>query len=155
MTENPDPETGASSGDAHDEKEDFRRPFNPMRTYSELAVGIFGVYALYFFLGLESLIISNLAILIYVIRATRFVLQYYSYGFARKASVFNALYGSGFFVVLAINVFTIASTGVPLILPEWDTLTLTAPLFILMAGFGYRNIERMYKPSDEMIRAHC
>ncbi len=154
MTETPDPATGASSGDAHEEKEDFRRPFNPMRTYFELAIGIFAVYALYYFIGLESLVITNLAILIYIIRQSRFILQYYSYGFARKASILNVLYGCGFYVILAINVFTIANTGVPLILPDWDTLTLTAPLFVLMAAFGNRNIERMYKPSDEMIRAH-
>jgi hypothetical protein len=154
LTENPDPETGASSAGGQDDKESYRRPFNPMRTYFELAVGIFGVYALYYLLGVESLVISNLAILIFVIRQARFVLQYYSYGFARKASVFNVLYGLGFFVILTINVFTIADTGVPLILPDWDTLTLTCPLFILMAAFGNKNIERMYKPSDEMLRAH-
>ncbi len=133
--------------------DDPRRPFNPMRTYTEFAGGILAVYVLYFVMGIEFLLIGTLVVLGYVFRQTRFILDYYSYGFARKAAILNAFHATAWFVFLAINVFTIMQTGIPIILPEFESLTLSAPLFVLMAAFGCKNIERMYKPSDEMILA--
>ncbi|MFW9908144.1 MAG: hypothetical protein ACFFEF_06180 [Candidatus Thorarchaeota archaeon] len=132
--------------------DDHRRPFNPMRTYVEFAVGIFITYAAYYLLGIEFLLITTLAFLVLIFRDTRFILDYYSYGFARKASVFNAIHATAWFAVLAINVFYIIQFGVPLILPELDSLTTTAPLFVLMAAFGSKNIIKMYSPSDDLVR---
>jgi len=132
--------------------DDHRRPFNPMRTYFELALVIFGAYALYYILGLEVLIVITLAVLIYIIRETFYVLDYYSYGFARKAAIFNAVHAVAWFVVFVINAYTLMQFGSPLIWPEFVNLTQTSPLFVFTAAFGSRNIVRMYKPSDEKIR---
>ncbi|MCK5152271.1 MAG: hypothetical protein KAQ65_10530 [Candidatus Thorarchaeota archaeon] len=131
---------------------DYKRPFNPMRTYFELAVLIFAAYGLYYVLGLEFLVIVTLAVLIYIFRETYFILDYYSYGFARKAAVFNAVHAAAWFVVFAINAYYVLQTGSPIIWPEFANLTQTSPLFVLMSAFGSRNIIRMYKPSDEMIQ---
>ncbi len=131
---------------------DYTRPFNPMRTYVELAMLIFVAYGLYYILGLEFLMIVTLAVLIYIFRETYFILDYYSYGFARKAAVFNAVHAAAWFVVFTINAYYVLQTGSPVIWPEFESLTLTSPLFVLMAAFGSRNIIRMYKPSDEMIQ---
>ncbi|MFW9921586.1 MAG: hypothetical protein ACFFED_18440 [Candidatus Thorarchaeota archaeon] len=135
------------------EKENPRRPFNPMTTYFEFAAGIFAIYVLYYLLGIEFLVIGTLAVLVFIFRETYYILEFYSYGFARKASIFNALHATAWFIVLAINGFSIMQTGIPAIFPDLESLTLTAPLFVLMAAFGCKNIERMYKPSDEMILA--
>jgi hypothetical protein len=113
---------------------------------------IFAAYALYYLLGLEFLVIVTLAVLIYIFRETYFILDYYSYGFARKAAVFNALHAAAWFVVFVINAYYVLQTGAPIIWPEFENLTQTSPLFVLMAAFGSRNIIRMYKPSDEMIQ---
>ncbi|MDF1540090.1 MAG: hypothetical protein P1Q69_14440 [Candidatus Thorarchaeota archaeon] len=131
--------------------DDHRRDFNPMKTYFELVILIFGVYALYYILGLEVLIMITLAVLIYIFRETYYILDYYSYGFARKAAVFNALHASAWFIVFAINAYSVLQFGYPLIWPEFESLTQTSPLFVLTSAFGSRNIIRMYKPSDEMI----
>jgi hypothetical protein len=131
---------------------DYTRPFNPMRTYFELAILIFAAYGLYYILGLESLVVMTLAVLIYIFRETYFILDFYDYSFARKAAVFNAVHAAAWFVVFVINAYYVLQTGVPIIWPEFTNLTQTSPLFVLMAAFGSRNIVRMYKPSDEMIQ---
>ncbi len=131
--------------------DDHRRDFNPMKTYFELALLIFGAYSLYYVLGLEALLFITLAVLIYIFRETYYVLDYYSYGFARKAAVFNAVHATAWFIVFAINAYGVLQLGYPLIWPEFASLTQTSPLFVLTAAFGSRNIIRMYKPSDEMI----
>ena len=71
---------------------DYTRPFNPMRTWVELGFLIFVAYAIYYVLGLEFLVIVTLGVLIYIFRETYFILDYYDYGFARKAAVFNAFH---------------------------------------------------------------
>jgi len=55
-------------------KEDPRRPFNPMTTYFEFAAGIFAVYVLYAFLGIQFLVLGTLAVLVYIFRETYFIL---------------------------------------------------------------------------------
>ena len=153
MNEENDIDTEIHPLEVKEKQEEHRRPFNPMSTYFEFAAGILAVYVLYYILGIEFLVLSTLAVLIYIFRETYFILEYYSYGFARKASIFNAFHATAWFIVLAINGFSIIQTGVPALFPEIESLTLTSPLFVLMAAFGCKNIERMYKPPDEMILA--
>jgi hypothetical protein len=129
----------------------YRRNFNPMKTYFEMAIGIFGAYILLYALGMEFLIMFMLFVLVYIFRETKFILDNYDYGFARKAAVFNAFHSTAWFVVLAINGYTILQFGAPLILPEIDVLTTLSPLFILMAIFGLRNISSMYAPTKKSI----
>ncbi|MFW9851261.1 MAG: hypothetical protein ACFFF4_19200 [Candidatus Thorarchaeota archaeon] len=149
MNSDPEPSSTEPEKKTH---MDHTRPFNPMRTYFELAILIFVAYSIYYVLGLELLVVVTLAVLIYIFRETYYILDYYSYGFARKAAVFNALHAAAWFVVFAINAFYVLQTGRPLIWPEFESLTQTSPLFVLMALFGSRNIVRMYKPSDQKIQ---
>jgi hypothetical protein len=123
-----------------------------MRTWVELGALIFVAYGAYYLLGLELLVIVTLGVLIYIFRDTYYILDYYSYGFARKAAVFNALHAAAWFVVFTINAYFILQVGSPIIWPEFTNLTQTSPLFVLAAAFGSRNITKMYKPSEEMIQ---
>jgi hypothetical protein len=81
-----------------------------------------------------------------LLRSTWEILSSYSYGFVRKAAYFNAGQSLVYLIVLAINGFTITQSGVPLILPEIEGLTLICPLLIVAALFGTTNILQMYVP---------
>ncbi len=136
-------------GEEPDQKEDKgtkRRPFNFMRSYIEIGAGIIGSYVLLYVIGYFALISLMLFIIVVVVRETVYILQSYEYGFIRKAAVFNVIHAAGWFIVLTINAFTLLEYGTPLILPQFPTLTNMAPLFILMALFGSRNISAMYVP---------
>ena len=117
-----------------------------MRSYIEIGVGIIGSYVLLYIVGYFALVSLMLLIIVIVVRETVYILESYDNGFIRKAATFNVIHAVGWFVVLTINAITLVENGTPLILPQFPTLTNMAPLFILMALFGSRNISAMYVP---------
>ncbi|NWF95534.1 MAG: hypothetical protein HXY34_05290 [Candidatus Thorarchaeota archaeon] len=124
-----------------------RLPFNPMFNYVYLAIAIVITYGSYSLAGLEALLIAATFFMVLLLRETAQVLNTIEYGFARKASYYNAGVGLSCFVVLVLNSYWIIQFGLPLVLPQFDGLTLICPVFILMSLFGCRNIRMMYAPS--------
>ena len=122
-----------------------RKPFNPMISYVEMVVLIGVGYGLTGFFGFSAMLAVMLFGLVLLYRETLFVLNHYTYGFARKAAYFNAGHSSIYFVILFVNSYTITQSGVPLILPQIPGLTLICPLFIVMGLYGSANIRRMYQ----------
>ncbi|TFG12742.1 hypothetical protein EU537_08590 [Candidatus Thorarchaeota archaeon] len=141
--------SGIEGSDPEEDKEPKRRSFNFMRSYIEIGAGIIGSYVLLYVVGYFALITLMLFIIVMIARETVYILENYDYGFVRKASVFNAIHAIGWFAVLAINAITLIEDGTPLILPQIPTLTNMAPLFILMALFGSRNISAIYVPDKK------
>jgi hypothetical protein len=133
-------------------KDDVRRPFNPMKTYIEMAMGIFVTYAILFLVGIELVIMLMLFLVVFIYRETLYVRNNYTYGFVRKVAYFNAFHSTAWFLLLAINGYFILQTGGPIFLPEIPNLTELSPLFVLMAVFGSRNLIQMYKPSKKPIK---
>ena len=123
-----------------------RRDFNPMPFYFRTAIIILFCYFVFYAFGYQLLIMFMLLIEVNLLRRTWEILSSYSYGFARKAAYFNAGQSIVYFIILAINGFAIAQSGVPLILPEIEGLTLICPLLIAAALFGTTNILQMYVP---------
>ena len=135
-----------SSGDSEKSKEPERRNFNPMAVYFSTAIMILISYFLFYVFGYSLLIMFMLLIEVNILRNTREILSSYSYGFARKAAYFNAGQSVVYLIVLAVNGYAITQSGVPLILPEIEGLTLLCPLLIAAALFGTTNIRKMYVP---------
>ena len=132
--------------DSEKNKKPGRRNFNPMAVYFRIAIMILISYFLFYVFGYTLLIMFMVLIEVNILRDTKEILSSYSYGFARKAAYFNAGQSLVYLIVLAINGFTINQSGVPLILPEIEGLTLLCPLLIAAALFGTTNIRKMYVP---------
>ena len=145
------PEDSSSEETETKPTEDVRRPFNPMKTYIEMAIGIFVTYAILFLVGIVLVIMFMLFLVVFIYRETIYVRNNYTYGFARKVAYFNAFQSTAWFLLLAINGYFILQTGSPIFLPEIPTLTELSPLFVLMAVFGSRNLIQMYAPSRKTI----
>ena len=146
MTEDDDKK--AEVTETNPEKESssvVRKPFNPMISYVEMVVLIGVGYGLTGFFGFSAMIAVMLFGLVLLYKETLYVLNHYTYGFARKAAYFNAGHSSIYFVILFVNSYTITQSGIPLILPQIPGLTLICPLFIVMGLYGSANIRRMYQ----------
>ncbi len=135
-----------STEDSEKSKKPVRRNFNPMAVYFRTAIMILISYFLFYIFGYALLIMFMLLIEVNILRDTREILSSYSYGFARKGAYFNAGQSVVYLIVLAVNGFTITQSGVPLILPGFEGLTLLCPLLIAAALFGNTNIRKMYVP---------
>ena len=146
MTEDDDKGAEVTENKSENESSSVvRKPFNPMISYVEMVVLIGVGYGLTGFFGFSAMLAVMLFGLVLLYRETLFVLNHYTYGFARKAAYFNAGHSSIYFVILFINSYTITQSGVPLILPQIPGLTLICPLFIVMGLYGSANIRRMYQ----------
>ncbi len=135
-----------STEDSENSKKPVRRNFNPMAVYFRVAIMILISYFLFYVFGYALLIMFMLLIEVNILRDTREILSSYSYGFARKAAYFNAGQSVVYLIILAVNGFTITQSGVPLILPGIEGLTLLCPLLIAAALYGNTNIRKMYVP---------
>ena len=132
--------------DSKKSQKPVRRDFNPMPFYYRTAIMILISYFVFYAFGYPLLIMFMLLIEVNLLRRTWEILSSYSYGFVRKAAYFNAGQSIVYLIILAINGFAIAQSGVPLILPEIEGLTLICPLLITAALFGTTNILQMYVP---------
>ena len=135
-----------STEDSEKSKKSMRRNFNPMAVYFRITIMILISYFLFYVFGYALLIMFMLLIEVNILRDTREILSSHSYGFVRKGAYFNAGQSVVYILVLAVNGFTITQSGVPLILPEIEGLTLLCPLLIAAALFGTTNIRKMYVP---------
>jgi hypothetical protein len=142
MTEEPDSESEEVSKPAGP----ARKPFNPMVTYIYFAAAIFSGYFVLYLTGYLGLTVFGLFFMIYILQETRDVLRSYSYSFIRKASYVNVGHALFYFVILAINGYSLLQGGGFLILPQFEFLTDWSPIFILLSAFGITNIKRMYVP---------
>lgn len=120
-----------------------------MNTYFYVAAGIIGSYVLFYAFGYTVLTVATLFFLMVVFQETYYVHRHMSYKFARGAAYFNALHGLSYFIILALNGYWIVNFGGPLILPDFEGLTLMAPLIVFMSVFGSRNIRLMYIPDKK------
>jgi hypothetical protein len=146
------PEDSSSEEIEETPKESDRRHFNPMKTYIEMAMGIFVTYTILFLVGIELVIMFMLFLVVFIYRETLYVRNNYTYGFVRKVAYFNALHSTVWFLFLAINGYFILQTGSPIFFPQIPNLTELSPLFVLMAVFGSRNLVQMYAPSKKPIK---
>jgi len=135
-----------STEDSKKSQKPMRRDFNPMTYYFRTVIIILISYFLFYAFGYPFLITFMLLLEVNLLRDTREILSSYSYGFVRKAAYFNAGLSLVCLIILAINGFTITQSGVPLILPEIEGLTLICPLLIAAALYGITNIQNMYVP---------
>jgi len=135
-----------STEDSEKSQKPMQRNFNPMPFYFRTAIVILISYLVFYAFGYQLLIMFMLLIEVNLLRGTREILSSYSYGFVRKAAYFNAGQSLLYLIVLAINGFAITQSGVPLVLPEIEGLTLICPLLIMAALFGTTNILQMYVP---------
>ncbi len=147
--ENSEEDKQEGSEEQEEPEKEYGRPFNPMKTYIQIAIAIFISYSVLYILGYEFLLMIMLFFLVSILRDTIFVLQTYDHGFARKAAIFNAFHSTAWFLVLAINGYFIILGQTPLILPSIPNLTELAPLFVLMAAFGSKNLMDMYAPKEK------
>ena len=146
MTEDGDKEAEVTENNSENESSSVvRKPFNPMLSYIEMVILIGVGYGLTGLFGFSAMIAVMLFGLVLLYRETLFVLNHYTYGFARKAAYFNAGHSSIYFVILFVNSYAITQSGIPLILPQIPGLTLICPLFIVMGLYGSANIRRMYQ----------
>lgn len=136
-----------SAEDSEKSQKPMRRNFNPMPFYFRTVIVILISYFVFYAFGYQLLIMFMLLIEVNLLRGTWEILSSYSYGFVRKAAYFNAGQSLVYLIVLAINSFAIIQSGVPLILPEIEGLTLICPLLITAALFGTTNILQMYVPN--------
>jgi hypothetical protein len=135
-----------STEDSEKSKKAVKRDFNPMPFYFRTVMVILISYFVFYAFGYSLLIMFMLLIEVNLLRSTWEILSSYSYGFVRKAAYFNAGQSLVYVIILAVNGFTITQSGVPLILPEIEGLTLICPLLIMAALFGTTNILQMYVP---------
>ena len=146
MTEDDDKGAEVTENKSENESSSVvRKPFNPMISYVEMVVLIGVGYGLTGFFGFSAMLAVMLFGLVLLYKETLYVLNHYTYGFARKAAYFNAGHSSIYFVILFVNSYTITQSGIPLILPQIPGLTLICPLFIVMGLYGSANIRRMYQ----------
>jgi hypothetical protein len=130
------------------EKRVVRTPFNPMVTYIYAAAAIFISYSIFYTLGYPALIVSMLALMVFLFRETQYIMRRYSISFIRKAAYINVGHAFIYFVLLVVNGYWIMQNGVLLLLPEIPFLTQWAPLFVCLGLFGITNIKRMYAPDQ-------
>lgn len=135
-----------SAEDSEKSQKPMRRNFNPMVFYFRAAIVILISYFVFYAFGYPLLIMFMLLIEVNLLRGTWYILSSYSYRFVRKAAYFNAGQSFVYLIVLTINGFTITQSGVPLILPEIEGLTLICPLLIAAALFGTTNIQSKHVP---------
>ncbi|UCE11075.1 MAG: hypothetical protein JSW61_03835 [Candidatus Thorarchaeota archaeon] len=121
-----------------------RRSFNPMITWVYMCAALGFIYAAGAIGGSPFLIIASLFFVVWIVREAIFILRLIGRGFPRTATYINVIHAMAWFVVLVINLFTIEQLGFQLILPEWENMTILAPVFICTGVFGITNIRLMY-----------
>ncbi len=121
-----------------------RRYFEPLAMYFYIGVAILVSYLLFYMMGYRILVVVMLIFVLDILKSARFVLTYSENPVARKASYFNAAQSVAWLLFLTINGLGYEALGYYPVLPHLESLTLVAPLLILSAEFGMKNIETMY-----------
>ncbi len=123
--------------------------FNPLVNYVFYAMAVLVAYIFFWAMGYPAVIAMMMFFVFRLFRDTVHVYRTYEYKFAGQAAIVNLIYSMVFFVILVVNGFAISQNLAPLILPDFQDLTLWAPLFIMGGVFGMANIKKMWGPKQK------